>query len=217
LISTVPDIVPTFRSLSTHASKLGRHFRHVDREIGVDRRRHTLGVSGRYRVSDGVPQAKRTEPDAAIVEEFGADYADAFVISSSVERSAREWAWAGLRGAESAGGAFGRLVWGGVLGFRLARSGTPDTMVGWRLSTAEPDTVVLDADGRLMAGRMVFVVSGTDVTWTTMLRYHRKAAKRIWAVAGHAHRKLAPRCLDRSSQHFIRRSTQRASGSPGMP
>jgi hypothetical protein len=150
-------------------------------------------------------QPCRVEPDPGLVTEFGADYADAFTASASARHSAREWAYASLRGAEAAGGAFGRGVWGGLLGFRLATKGTAGTLVGWQVSVDDPNRLVLDADGRLMAGRMTFLVSGTEVTWTTMLRYHRPAARRIWAAAGHAHRALAPRCL-RAARHSLGRA-----------
>ena len=79
-------------------------------------------------------------------------------------------------------------------------------MVGWRMSATDPERLVLDSDGRLMAGRMVFVRAGTDITWTTMLRFHRPVGRHIWSVAGRAHRELAPRCLDRARHYFTRHS-----------
>jgi len=65
---------------------------------------------------------------------------------------------------------------------------------------------VRETDGRLMAGRMIFDASDTAVTWKTMLRYHRPAARPIWAAAGHAHRALTPRCLTAARQS-LQRST----------
>jgi len=98
------------------------------------------------------------------------------------------------------------LVWHGLLGFQLAASGTAGTLVGWQIAVDEPELLVLETDGRLMAGRMIFDASDTAVTWTTMLRYHRPAARPIWAAAGHAHRALTPRCLTAARQS-LQRST----------
>ena len=141
-------------------------------------------------------RARRVDPAPSAAAGFNADYADAFAIATSSQHPARDWAYGALRGSEAAGGAFGRLVWGGVLGFRLASRGASHTLFGWHVVVDDPDLVVMEVDGGLMAGRMVFAVSPTEVTWTTMLRFHCRAGARIWAVAGNAHRALAPRCLN---------------------
>jgi hypothetical protein len=101
---------------------------------------------------------------------------------------------------------FGRLVWNGLLGFQLAASGMTETLVGWRVAADEPELLVLETDGRLMSGRMVFEASETALTWTTMLHYNRPAARPIWVAAAFAHRALTPRCLAAARQS-LRRST----------
>jgi hypothetical protein len=93
----------------------------------------------------------------------------------------------------------------GLLGFQLAASGTAGTLASWQIAVDEPELLVLETDSRLMAGRMVFEACDT-VTWTTMLRYHRPAARPIWAAAKHAHRALTPRCLEAARQS-LQRST----------
>jgi hypothetical protein len=153
--------------------------------------------------SDREARARRVDPDVDLVAEFGADYADAFALATSSYHPAREWAYGALRGSEAAGGAFGRFVWGGALGFRLTTDGNRDTLVGWHITIDEPKRIVIDTDGRLMAGRIVFVVAPAQVTWTTMLRFHRRAGARIWSVAGNAHRALAPRCLNSAARHVL--------------
>lgn len=150
------------------------------------------------------PRARRTEPDPALVADFAADYADAVCLPVTKSHRAQKWAYYSLRGADVAGGIFTRLIWGGVLGFRLAPKGAPETLVGWRSTVDEPDRYVLDTDGRLMAGRMIFQTFATEVRWTTMLRYHRSAAARIWTVAGKVHRALTPRLL-RIAHHTLDR------------
>ncbi len=112
-----------------------------------------------------------------------------------------------LRGAESAGGIFSTLVWQGVLGFNLDAPGTPETVVGWRITEETPARLVLDADGRLMRGRMVFEIAGREAVWTTMVHYHLPLARAVWELAAHAHRALVPRCLRGAHRAQSRSST----------
>src|SRR4051794_6776900 len=121
----------------------------------------------------GRPKVARVDVSAASQEDFPADYGDAFTVDVDVVpgTTAADWARSSLRGADVAKGAFRTLVWHSVLGFDLAAAGTPGTFVGWQISTDRPEQFVLDADGRLMRGRMVFDLSPSTVTWTTMLSY----------------------------------------------
>jgi hypothetical protein len=84
-----------------------------------------------------------------------------------------------------------------------------DTMVGWRITSVEPQRLVLDTDGRLMAGRLVFAQTDDAVAWTTLLRFHRDAGRRVWAVAGSVHRALVPRLLTGAHRTLTRRSSDR--------
>ena len=106
-----------------------------------------------------------------------------------------------------ANGMFRHGIWHGALGFDLAPAGTPDTFVGWQISTDLPERFVLDADGRLMRGRMVFEVSTAFVTWTTMLAFHRPAGVRVWSIAAHVHRALARELLGRAAATLQRRAS----------
>jgi hypothetical protein len=151
--------------------------------------------------------AIRVDVDARRRAEFAADYSDAFRIDAEPGHSAGEWAQRSLRGAEAGHGLFSRMAWRGLLGLHLAAPGTPGTLVGWRIAVDEPERFVLETGGRLMSGRMVFELSDAAVTWTTMLRYHRPAARFVWAGAGHAHRALAPRCLENARRSLQRSST----------
>lgn len=169
------------------------------RDVASTQRSYARGVTPRE------PQAQRVEPAPGELGAFGADYADAFSIGDAAGRTPRDWAEACLRAADAAGGAFGRLVWGGVLGFRLLDRRTPGTFVGWQVRTDDSDRYVLDSDGRLMAGRMVFASGSGVLTWTTMLKFHSRSGRRIWAVAGRAHRALAPRLLSRAATSSDRR------------
>lgn len=145
---------------------------------------------------EGAMSATRVLNAPTTVVGFPADYWDCFRTAASPgPADAREWARMSLRGAEAHNGRFSRLVWQGILGLRLAPIGTAETVAGWRITHETPDELVLDADGRLMTGRMVFALSGPDLTWTTMLDFHRPPARLIWSLVAPFHRALVPRCL----------------------
>jgi hypothetical protein len=160
--------------------------------------------------------ATRVDVDARVQSGFTPDYGDALRIAAVPGHRAREWAERSLRGAERRHGLFAGLVWHGLLGFQLAAPGTAATLVGWHVAVDEPDLFVVEADGRLMAGRMVFEACDTAVTWTTMLRYHRPVARPIWGAAAYAHRALTPRCLD-AARRSLRRSTPDHDPASGEP
>jgi hypothetical protein len=130
----------------------------------------------------------------------GVDYADCFRVAAVPGASAGDWARATLRGAD---GAFSRIVWQGILGFDLT-SGAPGTFVGWPITEDSPERFVMETGGRLMAGRMVFDVDETEVRWTTSLRYDGTIGRVIWAGAGAAHRRIAPRSLEGGRRRLLR-------------
>lgn len=141
------------------------------------------------------PTAERVGGSQPSVVEYAPDYWDSFAIPAVPGVPAREWARLSLRGA---GGPFGSIVWHRLLGFALTDRQTPGTLVGWRVSRDTEDEFVMDTDGTRMNGRMVFAIADGQLVWTTMLRFHGVAGERIWSAAGHAHRAIAPRALDRA-------------------
>ena len=153
-------------------------------------------------MSETAHQASRVEPDAAVVAGFAADYVDAYAIEGPTRITARAWSDSSLHGSDAAGGLFRTVVWHGLLRFDLADADEAGTAFGWRVSTEQDCLVVMDVDGPLAAGRMIFVVSDDTTTWTTMLRFHRRTGRVLWAILGHGHRALAPSCLDHAATYL---------------
>jgi hypothetical protein len=182
----------------------------------------TVYGSIRHRISKGgdmsatAHQAVRVEPDPIIVTHFEADYADAFRIEGVPGTTARSWTDASLHGSDARRGLFRTLVWHGLLRFDLAGDDEAGTAFGWRISIDENQRVVLDTDGSLAAGRMVFVANDDATTWTTMLRYHHPLARYVWAVLSKGHRAIAPSCLDRASIN-LRRTPRRVAAGRAAP
>jgi hypothetical protein len=149
------------------------------------------------------PVTRITTAPAALTD-FPADYWDCFT-TPAMHGGADQWARTSLRGAQSLGGLFSLVVWQGVLGFSLDPPATPGTVAGWQITEQSPKRCVLDADGRLMRGRMIFEVAGGEATWTTMIHYHQPLARPIWKLAANAHRALVPRSL-RGAQRALSRA-----------
>jgi hypothetical protein len=149
---------------------------------------------------DPAGRAHRAEVTTQMAADFRPDYGDCFSVATDPGIAARSWAIASLRGAAAANGAFARLVWDGLLGFELAPLGDPDALVGWRIRDESALRLELEADGSLMAGRMVFLVDRDRLCWATLLSFHKPQGRLIWSVAGHAHRAVAPRSLERAAQ-----------------
>ena len=156
---------------------------------------------------------------------FDHDYGDAFAVTALADDHANRadapalrWAELGLAGAEQAHRLFARLAWQLGLGFALEPRGRAGTLAGWRIVDDTPDRLVLDCDGRLMAGRMVFlrerpgaaddrddsVATVSSVTWSTMLRFHRATGRRVWMLFGPAHRTVTPLALGRARRALSR-------------
>jgi hypothetical protein len=144
--------------------------------------------------------ATRTEVPSGAVVDFSPSYSDCFQVASVPGSTAADWARASLRGAD---GTFSRVVWQGILGFELA-PGTPGTLVGWTIIHDSAERFVLEADGPVMVGRMVFELADGEVRWTTSLKYHRSVGRIIWAAVGPGHRRIAPRVLGRAHRSLAR-------------
>jgi hypothetical protein len=151
------------------------------------------------------PRAIRVDVSADAVEQLpGADYADAFSVASIPGTTAAAWAKRSLGAGPTTGRrAFQQLVWHGLLGFDLAAEDAPDAIARWKMLVNEANLLVLAIDGRLMTGRIIFVIDDQSTTWTTALRYHHAMGPRAWAGLQYVHRAAAIRLLSRAAASFI--------------
>lgn len=154
-------------------------------------------------------RAERTEVGPEALSRLpDADYADAFRIASAPNTTAEQWARRAFEsGPRAPRQLFGLIVWQGVLGFRLVARDSPNVAGRWAIVENEPEILVLRSEGRLMAHRMIVEASGSHTTLTTLLRYERPAARRVWSAVGNAHRALAPRILERARRSLTHSPT----------
>jgi len=92
------------------------------------------------------------------------------------------------------------LGWRLVLGLQLEGGRSPHTVLGWRLTRDGAGTVALGAHSRLLAAHNVVIVRGSEVIWTTVIRYRHAAARPLWGLTEPVHRILLPYALTRASE-----------------
>lgn len=146
------------------------------------------------------PVVTRVRADPAVAPGFSAQYADAFQVAGVRTATAREWALRSLRGAAANDGRFARIAWHGLLRFDLAPFDSPDAIAGWRIVSDDGQRIVLATSGPLIDGRLVFEATESGVTWTTLLRFPRRAGRRRWRLLGAVHRLIVPRALRRAAR-----------------
>jgi hypothetical protein len=127
------------------------------------------------------------------------DYADAFEVTRSPtdRRSAEQWARDGFERLPVSVRRSGLLVHRRILGFRLGSWTSSNHVFGWRIVTAEPELLHLEARSTLLSGHMVWRVHHERLVMTTFLQYEmRRTASLVWAVIGNVHRGAAPYLLE---------------------
>jgi hypothetical protein len=97
----------------------------------------TQGVPGPVRTLSSLPEV---------------DYADWFSLSTDVKATPERWARAMFGDVPSPGE---RLIWRGLLGLRLSRERSLDTVGGWRIGGSGEDWIRLEAASWFLAGNLV--------------------------------------------------------------
>ena len=104
---------------------------------------------------------------------------------------------------------FDLVVARGALGLRLGPAGSPDHIGGWTVASNDPGTTVLHMDSWMLVVRLVIEVSDAHTTLTSLLRYDRRPARRVWAVVGIGHRAMVPVVLGGAARALAREPRDR--------
>jgi Protein of unknown function (DUF2867) len=146
------------------------------------------------------PRAQRVAVDEEIDPLERSDYATAFSVPrrAADERSAEQWARAALEGAPAALRAFVVVGWRYGLGFRLGPRASGDHVLGWRIASNMPDTIVLALQSPLVTARKVVRVETARVVMTTFVRYERPAGRALWCAVTPVHHRTEPYLLRRA-------------------
>ncbi|MGV9311058.1 hypothetical protein ACWDR0_02540 [Streptomyces sp. NPDC003691] len=120
------------------------------------------------------------------------DYADHFALTTDTTAAPERWARA-MFGDEPDLAA--RFIWRGLLGLRLSRGVSPETVAGWRIAARGEDWIRLEARSWFLDGELVVRAAGGTVSLGTLLRYRRPLGRVVWPPLSAVHRRLIPTVL----------------------
>lgn len=161
------------------------------------------------RVVEGHPdpiafqQYNITDSTRARSASTGYDYIDQFTLVTAAAAAGTPQAWA-RAALDTVAGIKGRLIWRGLLGFRLARRSSPEHVAGWEIVELGETWITLAARSWMLTGSLVIEVEENSVSLATFVRYERPVGERIWTFASRGHRRFAPELLP-AAQRVLRR------------
>jgi hypothetical protein len=121
------------------------------------------------------------------------DYADAFTVAVTAQRSPEDWirlAAAGMPGLFASVRVVHRL-----LGLRLASADSPDHVIGWDTLRTDGAEAVLGNAGVLGTARIVGLTAPDRLVLVTLIALNGLPGRALWAVAAPGHRAVARRVL----------------------
>ncbi|GAA1582098.1 hypothetical protein GCM10009678_76050 [Actinomadura kijaniata] len=128
------------------------------------------------------------------------DYVDHFTLPTDADATPEQWARAMFGDVPTPAE---RLIWSGLLGIRLSRGRSPDTVAGWRIAERGEGWIRLEAASWFLTDRLVVQAADGRVSLGTFLRYDRPLGRYVWPPLAAVHRRLAPGLL-REAEEKIR-------------
>lgn len=120
------------------------------------------------------------------------DYADRFTLRTAATATPEQWARAMFGDVPSVAEL---LIWRGVLGLRLSRGRSPDTVAGWQIDGRGDDWIRLRAASWLLTANLLVQTADGRVSLGTFLRYERRLGHGVWLPSSAVHRRLVPGVL----------------------
>jgi len=136
------------------------------------------------------------------------DYADAFAVTTDVQRTPREWARAVVQDAPPH---VRRRLWLGwtALGLRLGPPWSSDRVLGWKVQHSDSDFVLLAANSWLgFRGQLLFRAEPDGVLFATFLQHTNQAARALWAAFTPRHQHVVGALLTHAARREATRVTQ---------
>ncbi|MEC4020441.1 DUF2867 domain-containing protein [Streptomyces sp. H27-D2] len=137
------------------------------------------------------------------------DYADVFTLCTDVDADTTPEQWARAMFGDVPSVAE-QLIWRGLLGLRLSRGRSPDTVAGWQIAERGEDWIRLEAASWFLTGNLLVQATDGRVSLGTFLRYDRRLGHAVWPPLSAVHRRLAPGLLRDAAA--IVRATRRGNG-----
>ncbi len=120
------------------------------------------------------------------------DYADEFTLTTDVQATPEQWARAMFGDVPDAAE---RFIWSRLLGIRLTRGRSPETVTGWRIAERGEHWVRLEASSWFLTGNLVVRATDGRLSLATSIRYDRGLGRLVWPPLSAVHRRLAPGLL----------------------
>lgn len=130
------------------------------------------------------------------------DYGDRFTLATDAKATPERWARAMFGDVPSAGG---RFIWRGLLGLRLRRGRSPDTVAGWRVGDRGDSWIRLEAGSWFLAADLIVQTAPGRVCLTTLIHYERRFGAVVWPPLSALHRRLVPVILASAAARITRR------------
>lgn len=92
--------------------------------------------------------------------------------------------------------------WRWVLRLRLAARHAPESIAGWPIAERTPGSITMRADSPLIAADNRAEMTATGVRWVTIVDYHSRLGRLLWAVAAPIHQATIPLFLRRADKRL---------------
>ena len=121
-------------------------------------------------------------PQISYVDQFSADASDSTA-------SPEQWARAMFGDVPNPGET---LIWRGLLGLRLSKGKSSETVAGWQISERGTDWIRLESASWFLSANLIVRHSHGTVSLATLVSYDRFPANIVWSALSAVHRRLAP-------------------------
>lgn len=155
-----------------------------------DAGRDTRGLGSR--AASGTVGVKRVDAEVLAKSSLSRiDYVDHFMIPHQVKGHATPEQWARAMFGD-APDPTERLLWSGILGLRLSREASAETIAGWKITGQGEGWVRTFAASWNANAELIIHASHEMVGLATVVRYMRKPAPFLWVPVSFVHRRLVP-------------------------
>lgn len=121
-----------------------------------------------------------------------AHYADMFSLPTTVDATPEQWTRALFGDVPTLGES---LIWRGLLGIRLSRGRSAETVAGWQIADRGAGWIRLEAGSWFMTCNLIVRTTEDMVSLATVVRYERRLGRLVWPPSSAAHRRLVPGLL----------------------
>lgn len=177
-------------------------------------------IERRWRDREAAVTVQQVEPPRAARDRStlpSVEYADSFVVdvTATPEWTAERWARTVLEGAPAGLRATLRRGWTGL---GLTEATGAQTILGWEIRHADPDTVLIGRASRIgMPGEMLVTRRPTGMSFSTLVHHRTVLTRALWAAVRPAHVRTVSALLARAGRAAATEAAAPAARGPAEP